>query len=93
MNINRVRGWTLDSDQIHDRVRVKILINDSVVSVADANRYRNDLRRWGDGNHGFDIRLNRRMFARGWNEVKVVAENKETGELKIIAIKRIRRII
>jgi hypothetical protein len=33
------------------------------------------------------------MFARGWNEVKVVAENKETGELKIIAIKRIRRII
>lgn len=93
MNINRVRGWTLDSEQIHDRVRVKVLINDRVVSVVDANRYRNDLRRWGDGGHGFDFRLNRRMFARGWNEVKVVAENKDTGELKVIGFKRIRRII
>jgi subtilisin family serine protease len=93
MNINRVRGWTLDSEQIHDRVRVKVLINDRVVSVADANRYRNDLRSWGDGNHGFDFRLNRRMFVRGWNEVKVMAENKDTGELKVIGFKRIRRII
>ena len=93
MNINRVRGWTLDSEQIHDRVRVKVLINDRVVSVADANRYRNDLRSWGDGNHGFDFRLNRRMFVRGWNEVKVVVENKDTGELKVIGFKRIRRII
>jgi subtilisin family serine protease len=93
MNINRVRGWTLDSEQIHDRVRVKILINDRVVSVVDANRYRNDLRHWGDANHGFDFRLNRRMFGRGWNEVKVVAENKDTGELKLIGFKRVRRII
>lgn len=93
VNINRVRGWVLDSESVNDRVRVKILINDRVVSVADANRYRNDLRRWGDSHHGFDVRLNRRMFARGWNEVKVVAENKDTGELKVIGFKRIRRII
>jgi len=93
LNINRVRGWTLDSDRIHDRIRIKILINDRVASVADSNRYRNDLKHWGDGNHGFDVRLNRRMFARGWNEVKVVAENKDTGELKVIGFKRIRRII
>lgn len=93
MNINRARGWTLDSDSIHDRVRVKILINNRVMGVVDANRYRNDLRHWGDGNHGFDFRLNRRMFVRGWNEVKVVAENKDTGELKVIGFKRIRRII
>lgn len=93
MNINRVRGWVLDSGNVNDRVRVKVLINDKVMSVADANRYRNDLKRWGDGYHGFDFRLNRRMFARGWNEVKVVAENKDTGELKVIGYKRIRRIM
>jgi subtilisin family serine protease len=93
MNINRVRGWTLDSEHTNARIRVKILINDREVGVVDANRYRNDLRHWGDSNHGFDVRLNRRMFARGWNEVKVIAENKETGELKLIGYKRIRRIV
>lgn len=93
MNINRVRGWVLDDAGVSDRVRVKILINNRVVSVVDANRYRSDLRHWGDANHGFDVRLNRRMFARGWNEVKVFAENKDTGELKLIGLKRIRRII
>lgn len=93
MNINRVRGWVLDSGNVNDRIRVKILINNKVLSVVDANRYRNDLRHWGDASHGFDVRLNRRMFTRGWNEVKVVAENKDTGELKVIGYKRIKRIM
>ena len=93
LNINRARGWTLDSNQIHDRVRIKILINGRIASVVDSNRYRNDLKHWGDGNHGFDVRLSRKMFARGWNEVKVVCENKDTGELKVIGLKRIRRIM
>lgn len=93
MNINRVRGWSLDSDNIHSRVKVKILINDRIVSMVEANRYRNDLRHWGDAKHGFDIRLNRRMFARGWNEVKIISENELTGEVKLIAYKNIRRII
>jgi hypothetical protein len=93
MNINRVRGWSLDSQNIHDRVRVKILINGREVVVTDANRYRANLVQWGDRYHGFDVGLNRRMFVRGWNEVKVVAENKETGELKLIGYKRIRRVL
>jgi subtilisin family serine protease len=93
MNMNRVRGWVLDSDHISDRVRVKILVNDRIVSVVDANRYRNDLTRWGDARHGFDVRLNRKMFTRGWNEVKVISENKLTGEIKLIVSKQIRRII
>jgi hypothetical protein len=93
VNINRVRGWVVDTDHLGDRVKVKVMINDRVVSVIDANRYRNDLRHWGDSNHGFDLRLNRRMFNRGWNELRVVAENKETGEIKLIGFKRIRRVI
>jgi subtilisin family serine protease len=92
MNINRVRGWVVDTNHLGDRVKVKVMINDRVVSVIDANRYRNDLRHWGDSNHGFDLRLNRRMFNRGWNELKVVAENRMTGEIKLIGVKRIRRV-
>lgn len=93
LNINRARGWAFDDVNIHDRVRVKIVINNKTVSVVDANRYRNDLRHLVNANHGFDVRLNRRMFNRGWNEVKILAENKDTGELKLIAFKRIRRIL
>lgn len=92
-NINRVRGWSLDTDHINDRVRIKVVINTKTVVTAEANRYRSDLRQYVDKNHGFDIRLNRKMFNRGWNEVKIFAENKDTGELKLISIKRIRRII
>lgn len=93
MNINRVRGWVLDSDNIHNRIKVKILINNKTVSMVDANRHRNDLRHWGDSSHGFDIRLNRKMFNRGWNQIKIVSENEVTGEIKILAFKNIRRII
>ena len=92
MNINRVRGWVLDSQNIHDRARVQILINGREILATDANRYRANLVQWGDRYHGFDIRLNRRMFVRGWNEVKVIVENKDTGETKLLASKAIRRI-
>jgi hypothetical protein len=93
MNINRIRGWSIDSQDIHDRVRVKVMINGRVTVITDANRYRANLAQFSDKYHGFDIRLNRRMFARGWNEVRVVVENKVTGETKLIAIKNIRRTI
>lgn len=92
-NITRVRGWVLDTDHVNDRVRVKVVINNRSVVVVDANKYRSDLVKYGDRYHGFDVRLNRKMFNRGWNEVKIFAENKDTGELKMIATKRIRRII
>lgn len=92
MNINRVRGWVLDSGNIHDRVKVRILINDRVISLVDSNRYRNDLRHWGDANHGFDMRLTRRMFVRGWNTIKIEVRNEITGETKLIASKNVRRI-
>lgn len=93
VNINRIQGWVIDADHITDRVRVRITINNRVVGTIDANKYHNDLVRYGDVHHGFDMRLSRKMFTRGWNEVKIFAENKDTGELKLISHKRIRRIV
>lgn len=93
VNINRVRGWVVDTDHLSNRVRIKIMINDRVVAEVNANRYRSELAHYGDRYHGFDVRLNRRMFARGWNEVKVFAENGFTGEIKLISLKRVRRLV
>jgi hypothetical protein len=92
MNINRVRGWVVDTDHTSDRVRVKIMINSRVVAEVNADRYRSELAHYRDRYHGFDVRLNRRMFNRGWNELKIVAENRTTGEIKLIGVKRIRRV-
>jgi hypothetical protein len=93
MNISRIRGWCLDPINISDRIRIKVLINNKEVVVTEANRYRANLTQWADRNHGFDIRLNRRMFVRGWNEVRVIAEDKVTGEIRLVATRSIRRVV
>lgn len=92
MNINRIRGWVIDTNNPTEKIFVKVMINQKVVWSGEANRYRVNLLKFGNGYHGFDIKLNRYLFNRGWNTLNIIAENRETGESKMIATKNIRRI-
>lgn len=92
MNINRIRGWVIDTNSPTEKIFVKVMINQKVVWSGEANRYRVNLLKFGNGYHGFDIKLNRYLFNRGWNTLNIIAENRETGESKMIATKNIRRI-
>lgn len=91
--INRVRGWVIDKDNLSTKVFIKISINNVVVWSGEANRYRPDLKKYYDRYHGFDVRLGRSLFKRGWNTLSISANNGIDGEPKIIFTRQIRRII
>lgn len=68
---------------------IKVVVNGRVVASQWAKMYRPD----PIGSHGFDMRLNRYMFRRGWNSVKVYAVNTENNNSKVLASVSIRRYI
>lgn len=92
MNINRVYGWAYSSTLMNKPMLIRVVVNNRVVALRWANVYRQDLvASLGSGNHGFDIRLNRYMFQRGWNIMRVYAINTETGSMKLLGSSSIRR--
>jgi len=92
MNINRVYGWAHSSTLMNKPMLMRVVVSNRVVALKWANLYRQDLvASLGSGNHGFDIKLNRYMFRRGWNTMKIYAVNTETGSTKLLASGNIRR--
>ena len=93
LNISRIRGWVFDSMKLEDKIVVKVFINNQSIDTVNASKYRKDLYKLNDKNHGFDIILRRKYFLRGINKVDIVAQNQTTGEQKILLSRNIRRII
>jgi hypothetical protein len=94
MNLNRVYGWAHSSTLGEKPMLVKVMINNRLVSTRWANLYRPDLiNSVGSDYHGFDIKLNRYMFRRGWNTVRVYAVNTQNGSMKLLGSGSVRRWI
>jgi subtilisin family serine protease len=94
LNINRAYGWAHSSTLADKPMLIRVVVNNRVVALRWANLYRPDLvASLGSSNHGFDIKLNRYMFRRGWNTIKVYAVNTETSSTKLLASGNIRRWI
>lgn len=94
LNLNRVYGWSHSSLLNSKPVLIKVMINNRLVATRWANVHRPDLMgSLGSTNHGFNIRLNRFMFRRGLNTVRVYALNPETNIQQLLIQSKIRRYI
>ena len=72
VDAGRVVGWAQDIDFPDIPVRLKILVDGVVVVCTVANLYREELRRngLGNGRHGFDAVLPKRIGGTGLLEVR-----------------------
>jgi hypothetical protein len=94
VSMSRVRGWSYSSTLDTKPILIKVMVNNRLVAAQWANLYRPDLIGVvGSANHGFDIRLNRFMFRRGWNSVRIYAVNTENNNMKLLASRSIHRYI
>lgn len=92
MNINRIYGWAHSSTLGNNPMLIKVMINNRLAVTRWANLYRPDLMSVvGSPYHGFDIKLNRYMFRRGLNSVRIYAVNVNNGSMKLIGSGNIRR--
>lgn len=94
MNINRIYGYAHSSYLGTKPMIVKVMINNRLAITRWANAYRPDLIPVvGSAYHGIDIKLNRYMFRRGFNYVRVYAINPQNGATKLIGSGTVRRWI
>jgi subtilisin family serine protease len=89
--LTRVRGWAFSPQAGAAPVSVRLEINGITIGTYVANVRRLALRRaFGSVNHGFSIAVNRRMFHRGLNEVRVEAIDPTTGMATLIGTRTVR---
>jgi len=89
--LTRVTGWALSPQAGAAPISVRLEINGVAIGTSVANVRRLALRRaFGSVNHGFRIAVNRRMFHRGWNEVRVEAIDPNTGFATLVGARRFR---
>jgi subtilisin family serine protease len=89
--LTRVTGWAFNPRAGAAPISVRLEINGVTIGTYVANVRRVALRRaFGSVNHGFSIAVNRRMFHRGLNEVRVEAIDPATGAATLIGVRTVR---
>jgi subtilisin family serine protease len=89
--LTRVTGWAFSPQAGAAPISVRLEINGITIGTYVANVRRVALRRaFGSVNHGFSIAVNRRMFHRGLNEVRVEAIDPTTGVGTLIGVRTVR---
>lgn len=90
--VARIKGWAFSQQAGPAAISVRLVINGQVVGTYTAKVRRPGLRgSLGSVNHGFSIAVNRRMFHRGINEVRVEAIDPTTGLGTLIGVRAVRR--
>ena len=89
----RVTGWAASPQAGAAPISVRLVINGHPIGTFLANIRRPALQRVvGSMNHGFSIAVNRRMFHRGLNDVRIEAIDPVTGEATLIGVRTVRRL-
>ncbi len=74
-------GWAFEPDRAATPVTLEVLADGGVIARVEANRYRADLEAggFGDGRHGFELRLNAGLSPMERHEIRVrrLADGKE----------------
>ncbi len=87
----RVTGWAFSPLAGAAPIAVRLVINGHLIGTYVAKIPRPALRPGlGSINHGFNIAVSRRMFHRGWNDVRIEAIDPGTGVATLIGVRRVR---
>jgi len=88
----RVVGWAFSPQAGATPIAVRLMINGTTVGTSVARIRRPMLHRTlGSSHHGFSIAVNRWMFHRGANEVRIEAIDPATGAATLIGVRTVRR--